>query len=133
MGMDVSHCLSLPFPFAAVPLQFLEHLLSLRRVDLPPDYDAHMDLGMAACAAIDAVHGRHYCGRTGPIFTVISPATGCCTDWMYASGGANITQSLATELRSGPRTDPAEILENGEEMMAGVFVMAEKLLLSHSA
>eukprot|EP01052_Picozoa_sp_SAG31_P013471 SAG31_NODE_810_length_11919_cov_4.480924_9_plen_112_part_00 len=98
-------------------------------VDLPEDHDAHMRLGLAACAAIDAVHGRNYCARTGPIFTVISPATGCCTDYMY--GEAKIVQSLATELRSGPRTDPSEILENGEELLAGVLVMAEELIATY--
>eukprot|EP01043_Picozoa_sp_COSAG02_P012193 COSAG02_NODE_468_length_21758_cov_41.206796_3_plen_116_part_00 len=52
----------------------------------------------------------------GPIFTVISPATGCCTDFMY--GAAGIVQSLATELRSGPSSDPSQIVENSEEMLA---------------
>ena len=85
-----------------------------------------MELGLAACEAIDAVHGRNYCGRTGPIFTVISPATGCCTDFLY--GEAQIMQSLATELRSGPSSDPTQIVENGEEMLAGVLVMAENLI-----
>ena len=35
-------------------------------------------------------------------------------------------QSLATELRSGPSSDPSQIVENGEEMLA---VGALKVLL----
>jgi|EP01046_Picozoa_sp_COSAG06_P004402 hypothetical protein len=100
-------------------------------IDLPPDYDAHMELGLEACAAMDAVHGRNYCARTGPIFTVISPATGCCTDFMY--GEAEIMQSLATELRSSANSDPTQIIENGEEMLAGAIVMAENLAAAHYA
>eukprot|EP01051_Picozoa_sp_SAG22_P017261 SAG22_NODE_2621_length_2366_cov_3.295986_1_plen_491_part_00 len=101
-------------------------------VDLPDDYDAHIALGEAACAAIDEVHGRNYCARTGPIFTVISPATGCCTDFMY--GGAGIVQSLATEMRSGLGSGASDgILENGQEMFAGVLVMAETLVADHRA
>lgn len=73
-------------------------------VDLPPDYDEHMELGLAACAAIDDVHGRNVCGRTGPIFTVISPATGCCTDFLY--GDLGVKQALASELRSGLDANP---------------------------
>lgn len=33
-------------------------------------------------------------------------------------GEARIVQSLATELRSGPSSDPSQIVENGEEMLA---------------
>ena len=103
----------------------------LLQVELPPDYDEHMELGLAACEAIDEVHGRNYCARTGPIFTVISPATGCCTDFMYGEG--RIKQSLATELRSalGSGENPA-ILDNCEEMQAGLVVMGERLVAARN-
>ena len=56
----------------------------LLQVELPPDYDEHMELGLAACEAIDEVHGRNYCARTGPIFTVPNQAK--LTFYVYFDG-----------------------------------------------
>jgi hypothetical protein len=95
--------------------------------ELPVAHEDIDSLGRVGCLATDAVHGRNYCSRQGPIYTTIYPASGSSVDYMYAVN--NVTYSYGTEMRSSNGNGPADpVLPASEEMWAGMAAMALDLL-----
>jgi hypothetical protein len=83
--------------------------------ELPSAHEDIDSLGRIGCEATDAVHGRNYCSRQGPIYTTIYPASGSSVDYMYAVN--NVTYSYGTEMRSSNGNGPADpVLPASEEM-----------------
>jgi len=78
------------------------------------------------------VNGATY--AYGPIYTTIYPASGGTCDWTYdapsaGNGGLGIVLSQACEVRgSSFQPSPSLILPIGEEILAGVYALADDAL-----
>ena len=92
--------------------------------DLPDDFDVQNGVGKAATEAIAKVHGTKF--DHGNIADIIYPASGSSADWTY--GECGILYSYGVELRDtgkyGFVLPEDQILESGEETLAGVKVLA---------
>jgi len=98
--------------------------------NLPPqqDYNAQMDLGRRAVAAIKATHGVTY--EAGPIASTIYQASGVISDWVYDQ--AKCLYAYSCELRDtgqyGFLLPPAQIIPTGEEIWNATKVMGHTVM-----
>lgn len=97
---------------------------------LPPaaDYNKQVNLGKAVVAAIKGVHGTVF--QSGPIASTIYQASGVMSDHIYGAYG--VVYSYSAELRDTGKYGfllPADqIVPSGEEIFAGIQVMASTIL-----
>jgi len=97
---------------------------------LPADYNTQQRNGQTVTAAIKAVNGATYV--YGPIYTTIYPASGGTVDWTYDS--LKIVLSQACELRGNSfQPSPSLILPIGQEILAGVFKLADNGVALYSS
>jgi len=93
----------------------------------PADYAKHMAVMRPGIAAIQRVHGTRYVA--GPIATTIYIASGSSVDYAYSIG---IVHSYTFELRDTGRygfvLPPNQIIPQGEEVMAAVFLLSDTVL-----
>jgi len=91
----------------------------------PKDYNIQESTAKSITTAIFQVHGQQY--GYGPAYTTIYPASGIPSDWTYDSLGVVFSQ--AVELRGNSfQPPPTLIVPNGEEILAGVLVLADAIL-----
>jgi len=96
----------------------------------PKDYNAQESMAKSATDAIAAVHGQKY--GYGPAYTTIYPASGIPSDWTYDSLG--VIYSQAIELRGNSFQPPPNIIVPcGEEILAGILVLADAVLAQAQA
>mmetsp|Transcript_12760 Transcript_12760/g.25998 ORF Transcript_12760/g.25998 Transcript_12760/m.25998 type:complete len:109 (-) Transcript_12760:38-364(-) len=93
--------------------------------ELPDDYDTQNAVSKAVTDAIAKVHGTKF--EYGAISSTIYPASGSSADWTY--GECGILYSFGAELRDtgkyGFILPEDQILDSGEETLAGVKVLAQ--------
>jgi len=91
---------------------------------LPADYSKHMAILRPGVLAIEKIHGQRYVA--GPIASTIYVASGNSVDYAYSIG---ILHSYTFELRDTGRygfiLPPAQIIPQGEEVMAAVFILGD--------
>jgi len=93
--------------------------------NLPADYNVQEATAKKITDAIKAVHGQQY--GYGPAYTTIYPAAGIPSDWTYDD--LQTVFSQAVELRGNSFQPPPNIiLPTGEEIIAGVFELANAVL-----
>jgi len=96
----------------------------------PKDYNAQMDLGKQAAAALKAKHGTVY--QVGSIYEIVYPASGSSADWCYDS--SNVKYPYGVELRDtgtyGFLLPASQIIPSGEETFEAAKTMAQ-YILSH--
>jgi len=99
----------------------------------PPDYEELLKLAQEGEKALEATHGEHY--TVGNIADMLYAASGSSID--YAKGVNNIKYSYAFETRpkgrrgvygDGFHPDETEIIPTGEELFAGIKVVAQKVI-----
>jgi len=97
----------------------------------PPDYDEMLKVAQEGEKALEATHGVHY--EVGNIADMLYAAAGSSID--YAKGVNGIKYSMGFETRpkgelygDGFHPDETEIIPTGEELFAGIKVVAQKVI-----
>jgi len=100
---------------------------------VPPNYNDQLAMSEEFVTAVRRVHGKTYV--IGSTAIVLYVASGCSTDWVYAVG--NVDYSLTIELREGTSNifilPPEQIIPQGQEVIAGVVVMAAYINSANNA
>jgi hypothetical protein len=95
----------------------------------PPDFDDMLKLAKEGEKALEAVHGESY--EVGNIADMLYPAAGSSIDYSKGVNGIKYSYAFETRPKSPvPGFDlPAkEIIPTGEELFAGIKVVAQKVI-----